>query len=125
MEEQTYKDGNYQESLKRAFLGTDEDILKSDVPEPSSLPLANRHIVGPDFVRDPSGCTAVVALITEDDRIFVVRKTGFYPCFVAVTDFPLSDTLVAFLCWAGLGYIDRPMPVIRDASSVPRVNRSH
>jgi len=86
VEEQTYKDGNYQESLKRAFLGTDEDILKSNAPEPSGLPLANRYIAGPDFVRDPSGCTAVVALVTEDDRIFVVRKTGFYPCFVAVTD---------------------------------------
>lgn len=32
--EQTYKDGNYQEGLRRAFLGTDDDILKSDVPVP-------------------------------------------------------------------------------------------
>ena len=31
--EQNYKDGNYQEALKKAFLGTDEDILKSGVPE--------------------------------------------------------------------------------------------
>lgn len=28
--EQSYRDGNYHEALKRAFLGTDEDILKSD-----------------------------------------------------------------------------------------------
>lgn len=26
----------------------------------------------PEFLRDPSGCTAVAALITEDDRIIVV-----------------------------------------------------
>ena len=29
--EQSYKDGNYQEGLKKAFLGTDDDILKSNV----------------------------------------------------------------------------------------------
>lgn len=54
--EETYKEGNYQESLKSAFLGTDDDILKN-----------------PEFLRDPSGCTAVAALITEDDRIFVAN----------------------------------------------------
>jgi len=70
--EQTYKDGSYQEGLKTAFLGTDEDILKSDIPEPDNFHRANGRIADPDFVRDPSGCTAVAALITEDDRIFVV-----------------------------------------------------
>ena len=59
--------------------------------------MTNGHPVGPDFIRDPSGCTAVAALITEDDRIFVVRKLAFYPYFVAVTDFPLSDLLAAFV----------------------------
>lgn len=54
--EQSYKEGNYQESLKKAFLGIDEDILKS-----------------PEFLRDPSGCTAVAALVTEDNRIFVAN----------------------------------------------------
>ena len=31
--ERAYKEGDYQEGLKTAFLGTDEDILKIDVPE--------------------------------------------------------------------------------------------
>ena len=35
--EQSYKDGNYQEGLKKAFLGTDEDILKSEVPSQLSF----------------------------------------------------------------------------------------
>jgi len=55
-QEQSYKEGNYREGLKKAFLGVDEDILKN-----------------PEFLRDPSGCTAVVALITHDDRIFVAN----------------------------------------------------
>jgi len=59
-------------------LGTDEDILKSDIPEPDITHLANGRIADPDFVRDPSGCTAVAALITEDDRIFVVSQTASY-----------------------------------------------
>lgn len=54
--ESSYKEGSYQESLKNAFLGTDDDILKN-----------------PEFLRDPSGCTAVAALITEDNRIFVAN----------------------------------------------------
>ena len=39
--EQGYKDGNYQDGLKKAFLGTDEDILKSDRPIWPWFPLAN------------------------------------------------------------------------------------
>ncbi|KAF9646036.1 PP2C-domain-containing protein [Thelephora ganbajun] len=54
--EESYMEGSYHEGLKRTFLGIDDDILKN-----------------PDFVRDPSGCTAVAALITEDDRIFVAN----------------------------------------------------
>lgn len=30
---QSYKDGNYQEGLKEAFLGTDEDIKKGKAPK--------------------------------------------------------------------------------------------
>lgn len=54
--EEAYKAEDYQVALKRAFLGTDED-LRSDS----------------NFFRDPSGCTAVVALITDDDKIYVAN----------------------------------------------------
>ncbi|KAG8987807.1 Protein phosphatase 2C 2, partial [Tulasnella sp. 427] len=54
--EEAYKSEDYKLALKRAFLGTDED-LRSDS----------------NFFRDPSGCTAVVALITADDKIYVAN----------------------------------------------------
>ncbi|KAI0061706.1 PP2C-domain-containing protein, partial [Artomyces pyxidatus] len=47
--EEAYREQNYPEALKRAFLGTDEDMLSD-----------------PTCIRDPSGCTAVAALITKD-----------------------------------------------------------
>ncbi|KNC96344.1 uncharacterized protein SPPG_08245 [Spizellomyces punctatus DAOM BR117] len=49
-----YAKGNYAQAIKQGFLGTDVD-LRAD----------------PDFQHDPSGCTAVAALITDDWRILV------------------------------------------------------
>ena len=68
---------NYEEALKRAFLGTDEDLLAGETiratPPPTRLiPLP---LLDPAHVRDPSGCTAVAALITADNKIYVVRVT--------------------------------------------------
>ncbi|CAK5284201.1 unnamed protein product [Mycena citricolor] len=53
--EESYKEQNYEQALKRAFLGTDEDILAN-----------------PAHTRDPSGCTAVAALVTKD-KIYVAN----------------------------------------------------
>ncbi|KAJ7109712.1 phosphatase 2C-like domain-containing protein [Mycena crocata] len=53
--EESYKEGQYAEALKRAFLGTDEDLLAN-----------------PAHTRDPSGCTAVAALVTKD-KIYVAN----------------------------------------------------
>ncbi|WVQ71269.1 hypothetical protein IAR50_000795 [Cryptococcus sp. DSM 104548] len=47
-----YKEGDYEAALNQAFIKTDED-LRAD----------------PSFLSDPSGCTAVVGLITTDGRI--------------------------------------------------------
>lgn len=55
VEEESYKEGNYNEALKRAFLGTDEDLLAN-----------------PAHSRDPSGCTAVAALVTTD-KVYVAN----------------------------------------------------
>ncbi|KAJ3284216.1 Protein phosphatase 2C 2 [Borealophlyctis nickersoniae] len=52
--DENYKSGNYAVAIKQGFLGTDTD-LRAD----------------PDFANDPSGCTAVTALITDDWRILV------------------------------------------------------
>ncbi|KAJ3082904.1 Protein phosphatase 2C 2 [Quaeritorhiza haematococci] len=51
-----YKKGVFGEALKSGFLGVDED-LRSDQ----------------EFANDPSGCTAVACLITDDWRIFVAN----------------------------------------------------
>ncbi|WWD18203.1 hypothetical protein CI109_102653 [Kwoniella shandongensis] len=52
-----YKSGDYEVALKQVFLKTDED-LRAD----------------PTFFNDPSGCTAVVGLITTDGRIIVANS---------------------------------------------------
>ena len=49
--------GNYEAALKEAFLKTDED-LRAD----------------PNFFNDPSGCPAVVGLVTQDGRIIVANS---------------------------------------------------
>jgi Protein phosphatase 2C len=46
-----YKEGNYEAALKRAFLGTDEDLRAS-----------------PEYASDPSGCTAVAALLVAGPK---------------------------------------------------------
>ncbi|THV05305.1 PP2C-domain-containing protein [Dendrothele bispora CBS 962.96] len=53
--EETYKEKEYATALKKAFLGTDEDLLAT-----------------PAHARDPSGCTAVAALVTQD-KIYVAN----------------------------------------------------
>ncbi|WWD05408.1 hypothetical protein V865_003485 [Kwoniella europaea PYCC6329] len=53
----SYKSGDFEAALKQAFLKTDED-LRAD----------------PNFFNDPSGCTAVVGLITKDGRIIVANS---------------------------------------------------
>ncbi|EGN98389.1 hypothetical protein SERLA73DRAFT_183367 [Serpula lacrymans var. lacrymans S7.3] len=54
--EEAYREKRYEEALKRAFLGTDEDLLAD-----------------PAHTRDPSGCTAVAALVSSDGKIYVAN----------------------------------------------------
>jgi protein phosphatase 2C family protein 2/3 len=54
--EESYHEKDYEAAMKRAFLGTDEDILAD-----------------PGHTRDPSGCTAVAALVTHNGKIFVAN----------------------------------------------------
>jgi len=49
-----FKREDYKIAIKNGFLGTDRDLKKD-----------------PDFSNDPSGCTAVTALVTPDNRVFV------------------------------------------------------
>ncbi|EJC98112.1 PP2C-domain-containing protein [Fomitiporia mediterranea MF3/22] len=56
VKEDSYVNQQWDSALKGAFLGTDEDIRAES-----------------RFFRDPSGCTAVAALITQNGRIFVAN----------------------------------------------------
>ncbi|KAF4577146.1 Protein phosphatase 2C 2 [Pleurotus pulmonarius] len=56
LSEETYQQRQYETALKKAFLGTDEDILAN-----------------PAHTKDPSGCTAVAALVTDDGKIYVAN----------------------------------------------------
>jgi protein phosphatase 2C family protein 2/3 len=68
-----YIDGDYKTAMKRAFLGTDEDLRAGGPPHSiSSISFLTEHI-DPAFYNDPSGCTAVAALVTADRKLYVVR----------------------------------------------------
>ncbi|THH12202.1 hypothetical protein EW146_g7785 [Bondarzewia mesenterica] len=56
VKEEAYQERKYAEAMKRAFLGTDEDMLAD-----------------PSFIREPSGCTAVAALVTKDNQVYVAN----------------------------------------------------
>lgn len=54
--EEAYKNDDYELALQKAFLGTDEDLLAD-----------------PTHTKDSSGCTAVAALLTHDNKIYVAN----------------------------------------------------
>ena len=58
--------------MKRAFLGTDEDMLASALLIASLYVLVTHSLLDPQYAKDPSGCTAVAALVTKDKKIYVV-----------------------------------------------------
>lgn len=94
--EDLYLAGDYEAALKKAFLGTDEDLLAN-----------------PAHTRDPSGCTAVAALITPDNKIYVAnagdsRSVIGVKGVVKALSFdhkPTNDTERARISGAG-GYVE-------------------
>jgi protein phosphatase PTC2/3 len=71
VQEESYQQQNYEDAMRRAFLGTDEDLLAGACYSSSGCKYADLAS-DPAYTRDPSGCTAVSALVTKDNRIFVV-----------------------------------------------------
>ncbi|KAH8925725.1 PP2C-domain-containing protein [Atractiella rhizophila] len=55
-ESSEFKEGKWEDSLRKSFLATDE-VIRAD----------------PQFQGDPSGCTAVAALVTGDKKIYVAN----------------------------------------------------
>ena len=75
--DETYQEKLYDAALKKAFLGTDEDI-RAGIPSQLVLRIdltsnMSSCATDPSFFRDPSGCTAVAALLTSDRKLYVVR----------------------------------------------------
>ncbi|GJJ15760.1 hypothetical protein Clacol_010038 [Clathrus columnatus] len=56
VKEAAYRERQFELALKNAFLGTDDDIRAE-----------------PSFFHDPSGCTAVAALLTSDKKVYVAN----------------------------------------------------
>ena len=69
--EEAYKNDDYEVALKKAFLGTDEDILAGQSIF-SSLSFLTDVYLDPELAKDHSGCTAVAALLSHDNKIYVV-----------------------------------------------------
>ncbi|EIN12613.1 PP2C-domain-containing protein [Punctularia strigosozonata HHB-11173 SS5] len=55
-QEESYRSEQWEQAMKQAFLHTDEEMIKD-----------------PSHLRDPSGCTAVAALITHDNKLLVAN----------------------------------------------------
>ncbi|KXS18075.1 protein phosphatase 2C [Gonapodya prolifera JEL478] len=55
-QQEEFAKGDFETALKKGFLSIDDE-LRDD----------------PDFQNDPSGCTAVVAIVTDDDVIYVAN----------------------------------------------------
>lgn len=72
--EETYRQKRYDEAMKRAFLGTDEDLLAGTSLHHRLGTVITSNLKDPAHTRDPSGCTAVAALLTHDKKIYVVCR---------------------------------------------------
>lgn len=73
--EEAYREKRYEEALKRAFLGTDEDLLARQfhIFLPVEFPTSElQTAIEPVDTHSSAGCTAVAALVTADGKIYVV-----------------------------------------------------
>jgi len=69
--EESYKEQTWEMALKKAFLGTDEDLLASKSFLESVV--FEKFIFWKGSIKE-SGCTAIAALVTNDNRLYVVSR---------------------------------------------------
>ncbi len=70
--EESYKEQNWEMALKKAFLGTDEDLLASESILESVI--FEKFIPWKGPTKDQSGCAAIAALVTNNHKIYVVSS---------------------------------------------------
>lgn len=88
--EESYHQKQYKEALKRAFMGTDEDLLASAWTNCCCILVILSHSLSdPTHARDPSGCTAVAVLVTPDGEIYVVCRPNSPYMFLSVPFRPM------------------------------------
>ena len=68
--EEAYKERNWEVALKKAFLGTDEDLIASKSHLESII--SKETYLWKADLKEPSGSTAIAALVTNDSKIYVV-----------------------------------------------------
>ena len=62
--------------MKEAFLKTDEDLRAGQSSAWGKSKPRSDDRVDPTFLNDPSGCTAVVGVVTGDGRVIVVSQAA-------------------------------------------------
>jgi protein phosphatase 2C family protein 2/3 len=78
--ETAYHEKRYEEALKRAFLGTDEDFLAGYFVPSCLLDFLPQTALDPTRAKNSSGCTAIAVLVIGDDKIYVVCDSSFILC---------------------------------------------
>jgi protein phosphatase PTC2/3 len=72
--EETYREKRYDEALKKAFLGTDEDLRAGALHCLTVSAHSTDGRLDPSCIRGAIlGCTAVAALLTHENKVYVVR----------------------------------------------------
>jgi hypothetical protein len=67
---------NYDRAIVNGFLKTDID-LKSSMCSPRTYSHRTYIFLDPEYEKDHSGCTAVCALVTKENALYVVCYVNF------------------------------------------------
>lgn len=71
-----FKQGEFEDSLRKGFLQIDSDLREGDNTKKIrkiKCACINIRIIDPFYKNETSGCTAIVALLTKDNVLYVVK----------------------------------------------------
>lgn len=76
IDSEDFKHGEFKDALRKGFLKIDSDLRQGDNKKKFSkkkrVCLLIRSTIDPNYERETSGCTAIVALLTKDNTLYVV-----------------------------------------------------
>ncbi|MBM6386971.1 MAG: protein phosphatase 2C family protein [Paenibacillus sp.] len=78
-----FKKGDFESSLRKGFLKIDSDLREGDdetekLNRIMCLCINFKKILDPTYANEASGCTAIVALLTKDNVLYVVSFFFFF-----------------------------------------------